>query len=499
MKGELLLINELYCGDEMLDFTSTFYDFGLSLYIDDEHKLEDQLKDTNMLTRGLNNVIDFFTMMEDNEKELTCYQYLRNNVDKIFDNIEYVKFYEDFDVLEFIESNPIIMGKKIVLGESLEISDYDKITKLLTEFDQYKDNIYVSISNNIGYVSLDEAFSIINTIKDEALKISSLNLSPLETVMYTYDLVRNRVYKTEDKDDDPLESRNLKSVLTGDKIVCVGYANIFDVLLKYMGFNSKTVGLTFKDDENKPGHRRNVLYLKDDKYDIDGVYYFDVTWDSKRGNEINEFLNRYTCFAKTRSQMMEIENNMYTYDQFEYYSDDMVSLVKKLLDEEELEYLNKHYVESINYMAKLVDGKNLVNRMCLCPGLPHYNKFDRDELLTKLSILQDKFNKPISAEVFVSALNNVRKLEYYQNDSLYPYTINKLYETYIRSNWEFSTHHYNSEERFLTAIFGKKEIENRDNKKDDFVNYIRNENIGREVTGVKLTKVLQKRYESIKK
>ena len=497
MMGELILINELADFENEFGIIFSRYDFGLSMYIDDEKTLEVQLNKKKEMKESIDEYINYLKIgTAIDEEEIKKQEEIKRIIDNLFENIEFIRlnFNEDVDILEFIENNPIVREKKIVLSEYFDIKDYDKVYELLVKYDKYKDNIYVSLENNSEYISLENCLNTIAKVKLQADRIMNLNLSPMEIIMYTYDQVRNRVYKSENSMDSPFKSRDLSSVLNNDEIVCVGYSNIFRALLFYMGINCLNVGLSNKLDNNLGGHQRNVIYVKDDKYDIDGVYYFDVTWDSKRNFETNEFLNRYVYFAKTRKEMSELELNSFIYEECPYYSLDMVDDVKKLFDEEDLVKLDKEYAKSLNYMAYLINGKKLIDRMCLLPFVPNYNKFDREEVLSRLEIIEEKFNKPISAEVFLRLLNNVRKIEYYENPELYPYSINDLYKVYIRSGWCFERHHYNSEEKLLMLLFDEDELnmKNRNHKMDDFVTFIGEENLGRNIKEVHLTKVLQK-------
>ena len=62
--------------------------------------------------------------------------------------------------------------------------------------------------------------------------IKKLHLSPLETVLYVYDLVRERKYQEEGANECHTKSRDLTSVLLGDKIVCAGFVNLFNTILE---------------------------------------------------------------------------------------------------------------------------------------------------------------------------------------------------------------------------------------------------------------------------
>lgn len=494
MKGELILSNNLEYPFEKFSITLTNYDFGFELYIDEEESLEQQLKQKQLFETVIDYYIRHLESEDDTETEITTYKEIRENIDNFLDYIEYICInLSGVDVISFINNNSIFKNKKIVLPICFDVGEYDKIKQLAEQYKDHKDNLYVKLVGDQGYITISECLNTISKIRQYAEKIKSLNLSLMETIMYTYDQVRNKVYKQEEKNESALESRDLSSVLSGDKIVCVGYANIFRALLRYMNIDCYNVRLVMKNPNIKEGHERNIIYVKDEKYDIDGVYYFDVTWDSKRQNENNEFLNRYKFFAKTRKEMTTMEKDIYNYEECPYFSNDLVNDIKQVLETENLEDLNSKYAQSLNYMSLLATGKRLIDRSRLIPILPNYNQFDRKKLLENLSKIEEKFNKPISAEVYIKLLNNVRKIEYYENSRFYPYTIDVIYETYRRSGWKFARHYYDSFERFLINISGEETInENRNETQKDFINYFKEQEIMTEIKQVQLTKVLQK-------
>ena len=212
---------------------------------------------------------------------------------------------------------------------------------------------------------------------------------------------------------------------------------------------------------------------------------------------MDNIISIYISFAKTRNQMMSLEKNCYNYKRFTYYSDDMVSMAPDILSgSNRLQILS--YVDSVNYMAKLVGQERLIEQSILLVGFPE-KRVEFLEKLKSFGSVQEKFNKPISAEVFIKLLNNVRKVQYYQNPEFYPYTINSLCSAYYRSGCEFDKHHFSSSELLIRRIFGENSVldsDDRDHKMEDFVNFIRNENIGTNIKQVQLTKVLQKHYNN---
>lgn len=494
MKTELILFDEYEFFCEKCEMCPTTFDIGVSLYVDSGKSIVDELRDEKLFSDAAAKYIDicrkFGEKGKDESNILKAALTLRKNPRNFIDNIEYVRLaFNSRDVFKYIEENSFLHNKKIVIPENIGISDYEKIEELTKKYKAYKDIIYVTLDNNIDYVSLDEAYDTILKIKETADFITNLDLSPIEKIMYTYDIVRSRIYKDEDKDDRFTESRDLKAILNSDKIVCTGYANLFSALLNYMGIKCKSVGITSKKTGN--GHERNLIYVKDAKYDIDGVYYFDTTWDSKKSDTDTNYINSYVYFAKTRKQIMQLENNNYRYDFEPDYSDNMVEHFSKELDEVDCISFAKGSLKSINYMARVVYGESLIKLENLISYSDSYKKYDKEEILEKIKNIQEKYDKPISAETFIEIFNNVRKLEYYQNPELYPYNKRKMYEALVTSQSKFEGNYSSGEEELLAQILGIKPKYNaKEMRQKNFVNYVAEEQIDKEIAEVKLTKVL---------
>ena len=467
MKGELVLVDNVFSEENEFEIGTSAQDFCLHIYVDDEETL-----------------MKVFNIYKDQLKEK---EYISEHFDNILDSVEYIKLsFDELDNKEFIKKNPLVLSKKIVLSERLDITDYDKLMGLMNEYKEIADKVYVSLTGNTNYVSLLNCYKTMSEIKKQAKEIIKLGLSPMETIMYVYDQVRNRVYTFENEDESCFKSRDLSEVMFGDKIVCAGYANLFNGLLHYIGIENFVVNLI---DEDNPqiGHARNVIYVKDDKYGIDGVYYFDPTWDSKRKNETNEYLYRYTYFAKTRKFMDD--NNPYNLEDsiFSTYSVDMDKKIKKIIEEGKYERL-KPYTKSLNYMSHLVTNSSLINPMHVFPISPMYGQFDKEEFLTKFGEVFSKFNKEIPAETMLKVFNNVRKIEYYQNPEHYPYSLEDTYKTCIRSNWQFADKHLDERAKVMQIVFGE---EAKIDQIDNFKNYGHESGLFKEIEQVRLAKVLK--------
>lgn len=488
MKGELVLVDSVFSEENEFELSTSAQDFCLNIYVDEENSFEKQIKNKKSFNYCMNALEEFWSIDgEVNEDQLKEKQYITEHFDNLMDSVEFIRLsFEELDNVEFIKKNPLVLTKKVALSEMLDITDYDKLMELMNKYNDIADKIYVSLTGNTNYVSLMDCYKTMSAIKNQADDIKRLGLSPMETIMYVYDQVRNRVYTFENEDESCFKSRDLSEVMFGDKIVCAGYANVFHVLLHYIGIENLVVLLTERNNP-KSGHARNVVYVKDDKYDIDGVYYFDPTWNSKRKNETNEYLYRYTYFAKTR-KFMDDDKNYDLEDSFcPMYSVDMDKKIKRIIDEGELERLMP-YTKSLNYMSGLVTHSSLINPMNVMPMAPMYGQFDTDEFLKKFEEVFSKFNKEIPAETMLKIFNNVRKIEYYQNPEWYPYSLEDMYKTCMKSNWQFANKHLDARQRMLQNIFEEKvELEPIDN----FKNYGHETGLFQDVERVRVAKVLR--------
>ena len=490
MKGELALVDNVFSEENEFEIsTSAAQDFCMNIYVDDECTLEKQLKNRKSFDYCMNCLEEFWALDgETNEDMVKEKEYITRNFDNLLDSVEFIKLsFEEQDNVDFIRKNPLILTKKIAISEMLDITDYDRLMELMNEYKDMTDKIYVSLKGNTNYVSLMDCYKTMSAIKNQADEIKQLGLSQMETIMYVFDQVRNRVYTFENEDESCFKSRDLSEVMFGDKIVCAGYANIFHVLLHYIGIKNLVVHLIEKDNP-KSGHARNIIYVQDDKYDIDGVYYFDPTWNSKRKNETNEYLYRYTYFAKTRKFIDDDKNFDFEDSFFPIYSIDMDKKIKKIVEEGKYERLMP-YTKSLNYMSGLITHSPLINPINVMPMAPMYVQFDTKEFLDKFELVFSKFNKELAAETMLKIFNNVRKIEYYQNPEWYPYSLENMYKTCMRSNWKFADKHLDARQKMMQVILGEKvEVDPIDN----FKNYGHETGLFQDVERVRVAKVLQK-------
>ncbi len=120
---------------------------------------------------------------------------------------------------------------------------------------------------------------VIDRIVDD---IKNKNLTPFETVLFIYNLVRKIPYKQNEKIEDP---RVIVGVLKDNQAVCSGYASLIKAIIDRLNIpelKCDLVGCTLYERKGvipriKGGHCHNIIKISDSKYDIDGTYALDAT------------------------------------------------------------------------------------------------------------------------------------------------------------------------------------------------------------------------------
>ena len=205
--------------------------------------------------------------------------------------------------------------------------------------------------------------------------IKSLGLSPFEQFLLVHDFVAGKPYKDDEKlfhspSPEEFNCRKFVDCMTGDKIVCVGYAMIMERLCDKLGIQcdyvhgkaqeqDKTSGVT-RLVEN--GHAFNMVHLVDPKYGIDGCYLCDSCWDSElsqRGVR-NYFYSamplqdiQYDSHSRYFNEDMNIKDygdNIVKYPDYstpiplETFETALSTAYNKMNDSEYDEYFNKEFI-----------------------------------------------------------------------------------------------------------------------------------------------------------
>lgn len=360
----------------------------------------------------------------------------------------------------FIDIDDIFSRNNIKLFFSGELNSSYTLSELLT-----------------AQIKLNEFIDLLN----------DSNASPYEKYLMIYEYVASMQYNENEK--DATTSRDLIAVLNGQDIVCVGYASLLKHLCDAVGIKCLLQDLDVSFDNDKfEKHRNNLIYLKDDKYEIDGWYYVDACWDSldkKSGfkksynfchvplSDIEKlkdtkilvtgttsvFFNVDSKEEKIKKQIEMIENDQYI---SKYYND---IFGEELIDSFEVEANNKIYdyklrADACDYIYARLKDKNipadfyarydLIPRYCSIPCLlslilsSNYELFeealDRMQYIVSKEYLSREINDYATRDLYfeISNLHNddnnsIWKWDYVKNVYISCKKLKRLFGNELRA------------------------------------------------------------------
>ena len=126
-----------------------------------------------------------------------------------------------------------------------------------------------------GIVELNGYVRTLQIVEEQERHIKEMGYSPLEASIYIYRyLYENHYYDPTPNYTDSIDyttNRDIDKVIDKKQLVCVGYGNLYSLLLRRCGIPMFRYSTT--------GHVRNVGRIRDEKYDFDMIGICDPTWD----------------------------------------------------------------------------------------------------------------------------------------------------------------------------------------------------------------------------
>lgn len=352
---------------------------------------------------------------------------------------------EDIDNLRFIKSKMEQINEILIascdernINQIKQLFNYNK--KLIVNSDcvshqmllklkeMFGNNFYVkSKYNEHEDVLVDEYLKTIDKLFKMKEYIEHYSLSPLERLIYIYDMVKERIYKTSSVSNSC--SRDLTKVLNEEEIVCEGYSNIMTSLANFLGLN--TFVKIYHNLEKTDGHATVGVYLNDLKYDIHGVFECDPTWDRKRSIEDNDFINNYSwCMEKvTKSERIK-EKNLIT--EPDLIRKQITKAYNDIFNEDYKDYdilikqaFKIFYKKASNFYKEI--GLNLKENEVL--GL--MGTYEVDKVNEIYKDILSYYNIQIDPEDFIKALYNARRIEYLSNPDVRRLTFDDLEKSIV--------------------------------------------------------------------
>ena len=183
-----------------------------------------------------------------------------NQIDKII-NLIYKIEKKIGKKIQFV--NCITKNQTIKAIEKLKFLEDDRIIKVWYE-------------DGITDCSVDEFIIMRKNIDAIKEQIETKELSEFEKVIYIYDIVKKYKYN-KSEDDFSMDGRQLHKIFNTKNIICSGYARIISEVLNELGIRAGIYKLITNNNEL---HARNLVHIKDNKYNINCIYSMEPTWES---------------------------------------------------------------------------------------------------------------------------------------------------------------------------------------------------------------------------
>ncbi len=438
---------------------------------------------TEMLDKIKNSFLDVI-LFKNGKKEVLSHKYLIGyytkkslNNSEISISTDILNNKREFNNLEYVGENTIVTIQSITTTNTKEnvkkyyedalkivkkIKSFNKNTqiKIKVEDKKYFDENYLekfkecsSLIVNydledfslVSYLNLNEKLNFL--IKD----IKESNLSPYEKYLKIYDIVK-KFKKYKESPEDKTLSRKLSSILDNEYMVCVGFSKLLLELLALVDIEamnySTSIYITKENQTVHEGHVRTMVNIKDEKYNINGYYIADSTWDNNLAKD--EYTYAHFTFNDMKKSDLPLSLNRldYIFDctSFEEYCSKMnVYLNKEQLKEKSNK---KALIKVVNFIMEtlLKLDNELYDKL-----FNKYNELSKDsnendynEFLTIFGneIIQ-KTNKVINEEKLLSAVSYIKNVD--SKAFLEEYKANLKRAFPYDENWN----HYKDEEKVL--------------------------------------------------
>lgn len=165
----------------------------------------------------------------------------------------------------------------------------------INELSKYPEVIY-RFNNSYQYTDINRIIQTKQYLKLIIDEINELKLSSLEKYCYAYSIVKNfKEYKKNDKASSRygnIAPRRSEFILFNDYICCSGYTELLSYIISGLkDHNLVCQKYTCKVNKDTT-HSRCLIGINDDKYNINGIFISDCTFDSIKYSDINN--DKYT-------------------------------------------------------------------------------------------------------------------------------------------------------------------------------------------------------------
>ena len=343
-----------------------------------------------------------------------------NNVDVYFKdvNINNVDDFYNFLIKKGFNVNSITMNLYLFKHDSSEEKvkytdfDYSKIDKL-----NEKTKIIIAYD---GYSNCDysEFKGLVESVKWYKKIITDYDLSPLEKLLFAYDIMKTFPYN--ENENDKADAREPHRIIETGHIVCVGYVKLLNEILEDLDPNIKfgNFGCTCyeNDDVTVRGfHDRGMVRIDDDKYNVHGAYVIDPTWDSVKDDEKKYYGEDYDALTIYQHFLIPFIDykKVFKHDSKPRLFDGKLETLNEDISRDNIEKQIKEIEKSETPKEGELPFKNKKEKM--------FN-YEMGDFLDGVNDIKNKLRvfdgKKISFDKFLSVIRNVRIAEGYSGKLL---------------------------------------------------------------------------------
>lgn len=423
--------------------------FSLYINVDDSIKedyysltksgLEDQMININVFTNGKNRIdfrgTYFAFEEEDFDKFVSGFKRGRN----IIKNIDLIYISASDRIKNTLKDNQLIIrtlnNNKQLLTTDVRLNVGDiAFTKedidSIRPFKKYK-HLLITYEDTVNYHTAEEIDNIYDIVNEVVRRTNKHDFTPIEKVLYAYDLIRTNLIGSQEFE----EKMNKITSLYLEPSFC--YAYIFRLVLDNFGINNKYSLGDFDVDDMRAF---NVAYIEDETYDIKGVYYFDLSNNSKQQFE-NSFLvkpekdtfedyvvNNYKYFCKPKWFMVDCDH-LDEDHMFADFDDGWMEVYDHLVQKNGINgvYGLRRIINNVSYF---LDGEILIN-----PVKGIQTQEELDDIRETIDEYTKLFSKPIDGDDFLEILFNVRQEQYKENGKVFPFSLDAFKICLARSHF----------------------------------------------------------------